>query len=290
MSILLAKNYVGLLDEVYKKASLTADLMTDPEMVRAGANAQEILVPKLTMDGLADYSRSSGYVGGDVSLEWETVKFNYDRGRKFTVDSMDDEETIQTAFGKLAAEFVRTKVVPEDDAFTFATIAGITGISAVSPGAALSDGAAVMAALKVGMDEMDEDEVPDEGRILYITPTNKSAIEALDTTKSRELLARFEKIVKVPQGRFYTAIDLLDGTTQDEEIGGYAKASGAKNINFMIIQKDAVCKHVKHTANNIITPEENQTSDGYIQKYRKYGLVDVYDNKVAGVYLHMANA
>lgn len=291
-NIALAKNYVALLDEVYKNASLTSVLNSDPSTARAGANANEIMIPKLSMDGLADYSRNDGYVKGDVAFEWETVKFNYDRGRLFEVDSMDDEETVQLAFGRLAAEFVRTKVVPEDDAFTFATLAGITGISKVTAGATLSDGAGVMAAIKAGLDEMDEDEVPQEDRYLFITPTNLSAVRAMDTTKSRELLDGFAQIIKVPQSRFYTAIDLYDGVDHtgssgaDETIGGYVKAAAGKDINFMIIHKPAVLKYWKHTASNIITPENNQRSDGYIQKYRKYGLVDAYDNKLAGIYLH----
>lgn len=291
-SIALAKNYVELLDEVYKNASLTSVLDSDPATARAGVNANEIMIPKLSMDGLAEYSRNDGYIKGDVSLEWETVKFNYDRGRLFEVDSMDDEETIKLAFGRLAAEFIRTKVVPEDDAFTFATLAGISGISKVTAGATLSDGAGVMDAIKAGLDEMDEDEVPQENRYLFITPTNLSAVKAMDTTKSRELLDGFTQIVKVPQSRFYTAIDLYDGVDHsgssgaDESIGGYVKASTGKDINFMIIHKPAVMKYWKHTASNIITPEANQRSDGYIQKYRKYGLVDAYENKLAGIYLH----
>lgn len=291
-SIALAKNYVELLDEVYKSASLTSVLDSDPATARAGVNANEIMIPKLSMDGLAEYSRNDGYIKGDVSLEWETVKFNYDRGRLFEVDSMDDEETIKLAFGRLAAEFIRTKVVPEGDAFTFATLAGISGISKVATGATLSDGAGVMAAIKAGLDEMDEDEVPQENRYLFITPTNLSAVKAMDTTKSRELLDGFTQIVKVPQSRFYTAIDLYDGVDHtgssgaDETIGGYVKASTGKDINFMIIHKPAVMKYWKHTASNIITPEANQRSDGYIQKYRKYGLVDAYENKLAGIYLH----
>lgn len=291
-SITLAKNYIELLDEVYKNASLTAVLDSDASTARQGANANEIMIPKLSMDGLADYSRNDGYVKGDVSLDWETVKYNYDRGRLFEVDSMDDEETIQLAFGRLAAEFIRTKVVPEGDAFTFATLAGISGISKVAAGATLADGAAVMTAVKAGLDEMDEDEVPQENRYLFITPTNLSAVRAMDTTKSRELLDGFAQIIKVPQSRFYTAIDLYDGTDHtgssgaDETIGGFVKATDGKDINFMIIHKPAVLKYWKHTASNIITPEANQRSDGYIQKYRRYGLVDAYENKLAGIYLH----
>lgn len=286
MTIALAKNYVAMLDEVYKKASVTSILDADASTVRMGNNANEILIPKLSMDGLGDYSRNSGYVKGDVSLAWETVKFNYDRGRMFEVDSMDNEETIDIAFGRLGGEFERVKVAPEADAFTFATLAGTPNISKVSAGATLSNGDAVMGAIKVGNDKMDEDEVPEEGRILFITPTNLSAIKALDTTKSRELLDGFEQIIKVPQSRFYTAIDLLDGTTSSEEVGGYKKATAGKDINFMIVHKPCVIKFDKHTASDIITPAENQRSDAYMQKYRKYGLVDVYENKTAGIYLH----
>jgi len=111
-SIQLFKKYIAKLDEVYKSASKTAVLDGDAELVRAGANTNEIVVPKLSMDGLADYSRNSGYVKGDVSLTYETVQFNYDRGRKFDVDAMDNEETAGIAFGKLSSEFIRTRVVP----------------------------------------------------------------------------------------------------------------------------------------------------------------------------------
>lgn len=293
MAIELSKQYIPLLDEVFKKASLTQDLNANQSLIRQGANANEILVPKLSMDGLGDYSRNSGYTKGDVSLTYETRKFNYDRGRKFEVDTMDNQETEEVAFGMLAGEFMRTKVAPEADAFTFATLAGKSGISKVAAGATLADGTAVMSALKVALDEMDEDEVPEEGRILYITPGNLSAIKAMDTTKSRELLESFSKIIKVPQTRFYTAIDLYDGATDNsgssganEKIGGYVKASTGKDINFMVIHPTAVLKSDKHVASNIITPEENQTSDAWMQKYRKYGIVDAFDNKLAGIYLH----
>lgn len=293
MAIELSKQYVPFLDEVFKKASLTQDLNANQSLIRQGANANEILVPKLSMDGLGDYSRNSGYTKGDVSLTYETRKFNYDRGRKFEVDTMDNQETEEVAFGMLAGEFIRTKVAPEADAFTFATLAGKSGISKVSTGTTLTDGTAVMSALKTALDQMDEDEVPEEGRLLYITPGNLSAIKAMDTTKSRELLESFSKIIKIPQSRFYTAIDLYDGVTDNsgseganEKIGGYVKASTGKDINFMVIHPTAVLKSDKHIASNIITPEENQTSDAWMQKYRKYGIVDAFDNKLAGIYLH----
>ena len=282
--IALFKKYIDLLDEVYKQASTPADLDGDTTLVRAGANTNEIVIPKMSMDGLADYSRNGGYVNGDVTLTNETVTFNYDRGREFTVDAMDNEETAGVAFGKLSAEFIRTKVVPEMDAFRYATYAGIEGISKNS--GTLSDGNAVLAALVAAQSKMDEDEVPMEDRHLRITPTLYNMVNAVDTTKSKEVLASFASITKVPQSRFYTAIDLHDGTTENELAGGFVKAADGKDINFMVIHKPAVMQYPKHTVNKVIGPEDNQTSDGYMFFYRAYGLADVYENKVAGIYLH----
>lgn len=287
------KKYVPLLDEVYKQAALTSVLDSDESLARAGANANEIVIPKISMDGLGDYDRNSGYTNGNVTLTNETVQFNYERGRMFTVDAMDDEETAGIAYGKLASEFIRTQVAPEGDAFRFATYASVSGISKVATGATLSTGADVIAALRVATSKMDEDEVPYENRYLFITPTLKGLIDDMDTTKSREVLARFAQVIQVPQTRFYTAIDLYDGKTDasgssgaNETVGGYVKNASAKDINFMVIHKPAVMQYNKHIAPKVITPEQNQDADAWKFGYRKYGLADVYENKVAGIYLH----
>jgi len=42
-TIILAKEYIGILDEVYRDASVTADLISDSTMMRAGANVNEIV-------------------------------------------------------------------------------------------------------------------------------------------------------------------------------------------------------------------------------------------------------
>lgn len=293
-SITTFKKYIDLIDDVYKENAKTAILDGDNSLVQAGSNAHEIVIPKISMDGLGDYSRNGGYVDGDVTVTNETVEFNYDRGRAFTVDAMDNEETAGVAFGKLAGEFVRVKVVPELDAFRFAKYAGISGISKVTTGATLSTGADVIAALRAGTTKMDEDEVPAEDRHLFLTPTLYGLVQDMDTTKSREVMSRFVDITLVPQSRFYTAVTLYDGKTdtssQDNGVnqkpGGFVKASAAKDINFMIIHGPAVLQYTKHTVTKVITPEENQTADAWKFPYRAYGLADVYENKVAGIYLH----
>ena len=283
------KKYINVLDEVYKVASVTSILDGNNRLVRLGANANEIIIPKMSMDGLADYSRENGYVGGDVTLTNETVTFNYERGRSFTIDAMDDEETAGVAFGQLSGEFIRTKAAPEIDAFRFAKYASIEGIGTAT--ANLDDAAATLEALIAAQNAMDEAEVSTESRILFITPTLYNGVMNIDTTKSKAVLDSFVSIVKVPQSRFYTAIDLYDGATSGETAGHYVKnAENGKNINFMVVEKSAAIQYQKHLVSKVVTPEENQTSDAWKFFYRSYGIADVYENKVSGVYLHKAEA
>lgn len=282
--IALFKNYTTLLDEKYKLSSLTSVLDSDNTIVSAGANANEIIIQKLDMQGLGDYSRTDGYAGGDVTLTNETKQFNYERGRIFLVDNMDNEETAGMAYGRLAGEFIRTKVAPEVDAVRLSTYAGIEGIQTTTA-ATLSTFENIQGALITATNALDEAEVYQDGRILFITPTLLTLFESGDLTKSKAILDGFQAVVKVPQSRFYTAVDLLSGKN-DETAGGYARHTGANNINFMIIQKDAVLQITKHADAKVITPEMNQTADAWKFGYRIYGLNDVQDNKKSGIYLH----
>lgn len=287
-AIALFKQYLPLLDEVYKTSSLTSVLDGANELVTQGANANELIIQKMSMDGLADYSRNGGYVAGSVTLTNETVKCNFDRGRMFSIDNMDNAETAGMAYGRLSAEFIRTKVVPELDAFRFATYAGTAGVGTAT--GSLATGDAVIAAIAAGYDKMTDDEVPETERYLFITPTLRGLVRDLDTTKSKEIMNRFAGVISVPQSRFYTAIEQYDGTTGGETAGGYAKATGGVNINFMIVHKPAVIQFDKHVAPKVVTPEQNQDADAWKFGYRNVGIAEVYENKVAGVYLHKVGA
>ena len=294
-TITLAKKFVPLLDETYQAESLTVVLDGDNALVAQGANAGELIIPRMTMQGLGDYSRSGGYVEGDVTLTNETVTCNFDRGRMFNVDTMDDMETAGVAFGRLAGEFIRTKVVPELDAFRLSSYASAAGVSAQT--GTLEDGAAVIAALRAAVTKLDEDEVPLEERYLFITPTLHGLIQDMDTTKSREVMDRFAAVVDVPQTRFYTAIAQKSGkvistgsgesaSTTDETAGGYGKAAAGKDINFMVIQKAAVIQYEKHVAPKILTPQQNPDADAYKFGYHSVGVAKVQEGKVKGVYVH----
>lgn len=283
-TIALAKNYTSLLDEVYRAASVTSDLIGDPAMTKAGANANEIIYPQITVTGLGDYDRNSGYTTGAVDLKWKTATFNYDRGTKISVDVMDNEESRNLAFGMAGATLMREKIAPEADAFTFATIAALDNISKGT--GTISNAEQFLDALLTAWSKMDNDEVPQEQRMLYTTSALLNSVMSLDTTKSREILAKFAVKKVVPQARFYTAIDLLDGKSPGEEAGHYKKATSAADIDFMIVHKPAIIKFDKHIASDIIPASANPDADADLIKYRKYGMVDAYANKRAGIYMH----
>lgn len=286
-SIALVTKFLAILDEVYKKNSLTARFDAPTKPVEFGG-ASAVSVLKLSTVGLGTYSRATGYPAGDVSVTWETLTLAASRGRALSVDRMDNEETLGLAFGKLADEFMRVNVVPEVDAYRFSKYASWSGISSPSE-AALADAAAVVAALRVGTNQMDEDEVPEDGRVLFITPTLKGYIEDQDTTKSKEVLARFSQIIQVPQTRFYKGITLNAGSTASA--GGFVKtASTGRDINFMIVHPTAVLQAVKHDNMKYFDPDQNQTADAHLLQYRLYHDAFVYENHVDGIYAHIKNS
>ena len=287
-NIALFQAYLPILDEVYKNASLTSVLDGAPELAQPSMNANELIIQKMKMSGLADYSRDSGYVGGDVTLTNETVKCNFDRGRMFIVDSLDDAETAAIAFGRLSGEFIRTHVVPELDAFRFATYASAGGIG--SRTGTLTTGKNVVEALRAAHAAMDDNEVPLENRILFITSALKGVVDDMDTTASRAAMELASQIIVVPQSRFYTKIKQYDGTSSGETDGGYIRDASGRNINFMLVHPEAVIQFQKHVMPKVISPEQNPDADAWKFGYRNVGIADVYENKAAGIYCHSVAA
>lgn len=328
-NIQLPKGFQTILDEVYRKAATASVLDSSPTDLRPTQNVHEFCYPQLEVGALGDYDRASGYTANSgVTLVWKTVEADYDRGTKIMVDQMDNQESFDLAFGKAASTLLRDHVAPEGDAFTYAKIAALSGISKDT--ATIENGAQFLEAILTASTEMDEDEVPEEQRYLFTTSTLLKSVKALDTTKSREALDGFAGIIKVPRGRFWTAIDLLSGRDGDEIAGGwrpseggyqktadsdivsgkdyytksgttytkvtspakasladyYEKVGVAKPINFLIVHKPAVIKYDRHIAGpTVISADANPDADADIVKYRKYGVVDGYENKRAGIYL-----
>ena len=283
------KNYTDVLDKVYQKASVSGCLTSGGRMVRAGRNAKEIMVPKISVSGLGDYTRNVGYKTGSITFDYETKTFNYDRGIKLLADVMDVEEAgVLDCFVAAGSELMRTQVAPEADAFTFAEIAGHAGVDTESKSYADAEAADILRDLRAVTNDMDELEVCEGGRVLFITPTLKGVLDdfsLVNPNLSKHVLTRFSQIVEVPQRRFYSKIDLLSG---DAEQFGYAKAAEGKDINWMVVEKSAVIKFDKHVASRVFSPDELENLDSYMRKYRKYGIVELLDNKLDGVRVSVA--
>lgn len=277
-TIALRKFYSEALDEVYKLAALTTVLDGDNTLVKMGANANEILVPKMSMDGLANYGRNTGYVSGSVTFSYETKKIAYDRGRMFSVDALDAEEATPV-FSALSAEFVRTQVVPELDAYRLAAYATKAGTTVA---AALSTGKAATEAIMTAKSKIRDSEATVSTTYLFISPTIHDLIDNLDTTASRAALEGWAGVIDVPSGRFFKTVTLKDGGST-AAAGGFA---GTTALNFLAVEKSAVIQFQKHVVNKIITPDQNQDADAWKFGYRTAGIAEVQDNKVDGIYAH----
>lgn len=292
-NIALAQKYLPILDEVYKWSAKTSIL--DAQDVRF-VNANTVQLFKMSMDGLGSYNRSTGFVTGDVKGEWESMALTQDRGRAFIIDSMDNEETIGMSFGKLAGEFIRTKVAPEIDAYTFATLAGTANILGTNGDVTVGT-TDIGPLIENATESMDAQEVPDTGRIIFMSEKCYNAMkQKIDRKLSTENGVSTDvetfngmRIVRVPQARFNTKITLYNGTTGGQETGGFViPSSTSYKINFMIVHPSAVIKVAKHVLPRIFSPQQYQQADAWKFDYRIYHDVFVEDNKVKGIYLHRA--
>ena len=296
-SVTLAQEYLPILDEVYKRESLTAILEPAPERIRF-ITGGTIQLFKTAMDGLGTYGRNSGYVGGGVQGSWESLTLGKDRGRSFQIDEIDNEHTIGMYFGTLIGEFIRTRVVPEIDAYRFATMAGWTGIDTATAADITVGTTDVPGLIDAAELSMGDNQVPREGRILFVSETAYAGLKAKITRYlanengvNREVeVYDGMPVVRVPQSRFCTGITLYDGTTSGQTDGGYEfAASTSYPINFMIVHRDAVLPIVHTALPRIFSPLENQSANAWKFDYRIAHDCFVEANKVKGVYLHKAS-
>ena len=290
-SIALVTMFLRMVDAQYKLQSKTAALDALVE-TPSFLNANEVKVMKLSTVGLGNYSRTTGYPAGDITAAWETMQLSIERGRAFTLDRMDNEESLGLVLGNLITEWMRVHVAPEVDAIRFAKYAADAGNVVGSP-TTLSAAADVLDAIDAGNLALSEDEVPEEGRKLYITHTLNELLKGAMTRswgndQSLNRAVKFlesTEVIPVHQARFYTEVTLNAGASSDA--GGFTKTSSTgKDINFMIIHPPAVCQPIKLNQVKYFSPDVNQLSDGHLWQYRLYHDAFVYDNKVNGIYLH----
>ena len=288
-SIGLASTYLPILDEIYKADSKSAILDTAQDRVRWSDEYRTFYLFETDMVGLGDYSRNGGFVRGDVTATWRSYTPQWDRARQFLVDVVDNMESFNMAFGTLAGEFMRTKVVPETDAVRFATYAYNAGTKV---SATISSSADAIAAIDTATETLDDKEVPYEGRILFVNPTFykliKGGITRMVMNGDKNVNYNVEifndmRVITVPSGRFNTSITLAQPSAHDDA-GGYSLAGN--KINFMVVHPSAVMQAVKLALPRIFSPQVVQEATAWQYDFRQYHGAWVKHQKTDGVYCH----
>lgn len=266
-----------------------------------------VKVMSLLMDGLSDYYRvnnglgsanngyatypsNDGYKVGDTSAKWELFQLEYDRGRQFRVDNMDNEETAGLVIGNLLAEFLRTKVVPEVDAVRFSKMAKKCNVALGNLVSETISANQIIGKFNGAFEWLFEHGVPEEEQVIFVSPSVMTLIR--NTTELYKRLTQEEyrnadvtftiekyegrQIIEVPSDRFYTNVVTTDN--------GYLPASNSYVINFMIASKKAVVPVVKLEKSKIWTPEQVQDFDGYKVNFRMYHDIIIPKNKVPAIY------
>ena len=299
-----ATKFLSVLDEVYKRQAITA-ILDDAALANQFAGTKTVKIPRITVDGAGDYDREAGYAQGAVAASFEEYELKYDRGRKFRIDVIDDDEAAFDLYRQVALQSLRTREIPEIDAVRFAEIyaaANKEGSLATVVEADLGDNFDPLALIDEAERTLNEKEVPDEGRVLFCTNDFYVALKSCDAMYARIdtgdtkgeldrrvlLLDGMTPIIRVPQARFITGITLLDGVSDSQLEGGYKAAAGAKGINFVYADKNALHGVIKRRFSKIIEPDANQQADAYDIFYRAHHDLIVKGNESAGIYLHAA--
>lgn len=294
--------FMQQLDQIAVQDAVTGWMDANSGQVQYNGG-KEVKIPKMTVQGLGTYDRDTGYVQGGVTLSYETREMTQDRGRKFQLDPMDINESnfIPTA-AAVMAEFQRTYVIPEIDAYRISKIASetITANKAgmieygYTPGAAstsalrkIKEGIKAIRSLYNGPlvchatpDFIMELELELAGKITAVTFSQggiNTSVPAVDGVP----------VISTPSNRMYTAITLNDGKTSSQEGGGYAKGSKAKDINFFICPRTTPIAVTKQDVMRIFDPLTNQKLNAWQIDYRRFHDLWVLDNKLDLIYLNI---
>lgn len=292
-----AKVFQSALDEQMAAGATSGWMELNASLVKYNGG-NEVKIPKIVMDGLGDYDRVTGFAEGGVTLSWETHPMRMDRGRTFSIDAMDVDETgFAAAAGAVMGEFQRTKVIPEVDAYRYSTIASLAqaaeGIEAYTP-----DASTVLSKLLGHIAALQDLIGEDEPLVISMSFAAASLLDQASDIARYMDVADFAQgnaalrvktingipVVRVPSARFKTAYVYSDGVTDGQTAGGFAPHADAVDINWLITAKKSVIAVSKTDKPRIFDPSVNQKADAWKIDYRKYHDIWIPDNKAAGIF------
>lgn len=261
----------------------------------------EVKVPKVSLVGLGNYDRDEGFKQGAVTLSYETLKMTQDRGRTFSLDAMDvDETNFVASAGMVMGEFQRLKVVPEVDAYRYAKIYSYAKDSHTTTYKATKT--SIIDTLDADIATV-QDKVGDNepliiimNRKIHAILNNAASIEKyinVGEFKAGDISTKVKyfndlPILDVPSARFKTGITMNAGATKDA--GGYTAASDAQEMNWIIIARRAPIAVVKQDKVRIFAPDTNQKMDAWKLDYRKYHDLWIMDNSKDGLLVNIPGA
>jgi len=280
-----ATNFEKDLVQKYKRELLTNDLTTNNVKF---VNAKTIKIPNLLLGGFKDHGRNGGFNRQDAENQYITKTLSHDRDVEFFVDTMDVDESNQAlSAANLTNTFEEEHAIPEKDSYRMSKIYA----DYVAQGKTVDTTALTVTNILAKFDEymeaLDEAEVPEEGRILYATPTIKTMLKnaekisrQMDVTGNSGNVYRMVKslddvkIKTIPSARMKTAYDFTDGCIPAET---------AKQINMILVHPKSVISTDKHSYINLWAPGSHTQGDGYLYQNRQYGDLFVIETRANGI-------
>lgn len=92
-----ATQFTQLLAQKYAK-ELCSDALSQSNPQVKFLNAQTIKLPRITVSGYKDHTRTLGFNAGTLSNDWEPKKLAHDRDIEFWIDPMDINEIKRADF------------------------------------------------------------------------------------------------------------------------------------------------------------------------------------------------
>lgn len=298
-----ASVFQGELDKAAVEQS-TSGWMEPNESLVKYTGGKTVKVPLMDMDGLADYN--NGFTDGNIDLKWQDLEFGMDRGRRFTLDEheVNDTNFVVTA-SRVMGEFQRTKVVPEIDAYRYSKIA--TGAIAHDRASGGYTPSATDILNKLYYDIAAVQDVVGDSTPMIITmsslvgailDTSSEITKRLDVvdfaqggvTLKVSALNGEHVIRRVGSGRLKSAYQFYDGKTSGQEKGGFVAAAGALDINWIICPRTVPIAVSRTDKVRVFDPETNQSARAWAVDYRKYHDLWITDNKWPQVWVNCKQA
>lgn len=284
-SIENAVKYSTELDKMFAQKSATG-FFADNALATKFVGAKTVIIPDVDFQGLADYDRDTGYTKGAITVSNTSYTMAMDRARSLQIDREDMDETgIANLAGKILGEYVRTKVVPECDAYVLSKLGGLAmGRSNVINGEIENPYKALCQLINEVQSVVgyDEELVAFVDGYMFAALQNSAEISKMITVsdfKQGDISLKVKSIngvsiIPVVSERMKTAYTFNGG-----DLGGFKPLSNAREIYMLVLPKTAA-HLVKKTENmRIFTPEQNIDADAYKFDYRIY--YDLFVNKSA---------